>query len=238
MPDDRSRACRVLVVDDHAPTRLLVSMSLVAEGYETIEAEDAMAAVHHLAQSRPDLVLLDLNLPGIGGMELLDRLRQTSDLPVVVLSGRALAADRVAALRAGADDYLVKPFAVDELLARVESVLRRSRPLDEPADPVLTHVLRFEGLEIDLATRTVTVGTEPVELTAREFDLLAFLAAAPRQVFSRSQLLQQVWGSRADWQGPATVTEHVRRVRRKIEVDPDHPRFIQTVRNVGYRFQP
>ena len=135
-------------------------------------------------------------------------------------------------MRTGADDYVVKPFSPGELTARIQSVLRRSGP------PAAASVLRFDDLTIDSATRDVSVGGKPVVLTAKEFDLLAFLAASPRQVFDREQLLSQVWSSSTEWQDPATVTEHVRRIRRKIEADPDNPRWVCTVRGVGYRFEP
>ena len=143
-------------------------------------------------------------------------------------------------LKAGADDYVVKPFSAAELSARIESVLRRSSAREAAAlAPAAAPDRRlvFDGLVVDLQTREVTVGPDKVEMTAKEFDLLAFLAASPRQVFSREQLLHQVWGSSSDWQSDATVTEHVRRLRRKIEDDPDSPRWITTVRGVGYRFE-
>ena len=133
----------------------------------------------------------------------------------------------------GADDYVVKPFSPGELTARIDSVLRRSRPTSAPARGLV-----FGALEIDQMARDVHVGGRLIELTAKEFDLLAFLASSPRQVFSRDQLLEHVWSSSSEWQGPATVTEHVRRLRRKIERDPEHPLFLHTVRGVGYRFEP
>ena len=159
------------------------------------------------------------------------------DLPAVFLSGRGLEGDRIAGLRLGADDYVVKPFSAGELSARIESVLRRSRARLAPVSSAPSGV-SFGELSIDPLSREVTCAGVPVELTAKEFDLLAFLAASPRQVFSRQQLLQQVWSSSREWQDEATVTEHVRRVRRKIEADPDRPRWIRTVRGVGYRFEP
>jgi DNA-binding response OmpR family regulator len=226
---------RVLVVEDEAAIRHLVSVCLQDEGYEVVEAEDAFAAAQHLAADALDLVLLDLNLPDVGGHELLTRIRRTSDIGVIVLSGRAEETDRVRALRAGADDYIVKPFSIPEFLARVDAVIRRSRG---PATTDPDGRLHFDDLAIDLVTREVFVGDRPIELTAREFNLLAFLASSPRQVFSRDQILEHVWGSSGDWQDAATVTEHVRRIRRKVEDDPDKPRFVQTVRSVGYRFQP
>jgi DNA-binding response OmpR family regulator len=151
------------------------------------------------------------------------------------VSALAEEADRVIGLKMGADDYVTKPFSAAELSARIESVLRRAAMRGTPE---ATSRLTFDGLAIDLVTREVSVAGEKAEMTAKEFDLLAYLAGSPRQVFSREQLLQQVWGSSSHWQSDATVTEHVRRLRRKIEVDPDNPRWIATVRGVGYRFEP
>jgi two-component system phosphate regulon response regulator PhoB len=179
---------------------------------------------------------LDVVLGGEDGRDLLVKLRQKSDVPAVFLTGRGLEGDRIAGLRMGADDYIVKPFSRGELSARIETVLRRTRPA--PGGRSLRRVgLTFGELRIDLTTREVERAGELIELTAMEFNLLAFLASSPRQVFSRQQLLQNVWSSSSEWQDEATVTEHIRRVRRKIEVDPDHPRWITTVRGVGYRFE-
>lgn len=220
----------VLVVDDLDDARELARRALEQEGLRVSEAADGAAALTALAEDAPDLVLLDLSMPGMGGLELLTQLRRTSALPVIVLSGRQDETDRVLALELGADDYVVKPFLVRELPARIRSVLRRCRPTTTPR-------LRFEHLEIALLERKVVVRGAEVELTAKEFDLLAKLASEPGRVFSRSDLLTEVWESSKDWQDPATVTEHVRRIRRKIEQDPERPRWLQTVRNVGYRFQ-
>ena len=162
-------------------------------------------------------------------------------MPVILLTGRSAEADKVLGLRSGADDYVLKPFSPDELVARVETVLRRSGRLSGPAalpEPAAGRVLEFGGLEVDLDSREVRVAGRHVAMTAREFDLLAFLASAPRRVFSREQLLRQVWDSSTEWQADATVTEHVRRIRRKIEPDPDQPRWVLTIRGAGYRFEP
>ena len=204
-------------------------------GYEVFEADDALAAMEHLGANPPDLVLLDVVLPGIDGLDLLRRIRTKSPVPIIMLTGRTAEADRIEGLRSGADDYVLKPFSPGELVARVESVLRRSEP---QAALVEQAVLVFDGLEIDPGAREVRVKGATVPVTAREFDLLAFLASSPRQVFTREQLLRQVWDSSAQWQDDATVTEHVRRVRKKIEADPDRPHWLVTVRGVGYRFEP
>lgn len=224
----------VLVVDDEAMLRNLLSRLLHMEGYHVIEAENGQDALDLIATERPDLVLLDVMMPARNGLDVLGDLRRSSDVPVILVSGRGEEADRVLGLKLGADDYVVKPFSAAELSARIESVLRRAQLRSVPE---VSNRLTFEGLAIDLQTRDVTVLGEKVEMTAKEFDLLAFLAGSPRQVFSREQLLQQVWGSSSDWQSDATITEHVRRLRRKIEEDPDNPRWITTVRGVGYRFE-
>lgn len=225
----------VLVVDDEPMLRNLLSHLLHLEGYKVLEAEDGVTALDVVATEHPDLVLLDVMLPARNGLDVLGELRRTSDVPVILVSARAEEDDRVAGLRLGADDYVTKPFSAAELSARVASLLRRSVMRRAPAT---SSRLAFEGLSIDVRTREVRVAGSKVEMTAKEFDLLAQLAGKPREVFSRDQLLQQVWGSSSNWQSDATVTEHVRRLRRKIEVDPDNPRWIMTVRGAGYRFEP
>jgi DNA-binding response OmpR family regulator len=225
----------VLVVDDEPMLRNLLSRLLRMEGYDVVEAADGQAALELVEQRRPDLVLLDVMLPARDGLDVLGDLRKTSEVPVILVSALGEEADRVLGLKMGADDYVVKPFSAAELSARIESVLRRAR---HRTAPLSSNRLVFDGLVVDLQTREVTVGDQRADLTAKEFDLLAFLAGSPRQVFSREQLLRQVWESSSDWQSDATITEHVRRLRRKIEVDPDNPRWISTVRGVGYRFEP
>jgi len=227
--------CTVLVVDDEPMLRNLLSRLLQLEGYEVLEAADGQSALDMVAKEKPDLVLLDVMLPARNGLDVLGDLRRTSDVPVILVSALAEEADRVAGLKMGADDYVTKPFSAPELSARVESVLRRAAMRANPVAPLR---LAYDGLVIDLSTREVSVAGEKVEMTAMEFDLLAHLAGSPREVFSREQLLQAVWGSSSRWQSDATVTEHVRRLRRKIEKDPDDPRWITTVRGVGYRFEP
>ena len=231
---------RVLVVDDEPMLRNLLSRLLRMEGYDVLEAGDGAAALDVVVSEEPDLVLLDVMMPARDGIDVLGDLRKVSEVPVILVSALGGEADRVLGLKAGADDYVVKPFSAAELSARIESVLRRSPGRAAAASAPATapdRRLFFDGLVVDLQTREVTVGADKVEMTAKEFDLLAFLAGSPRQVFSREQLLQQVWGSSSDWQSDATITEHVRRLRRKIEDDPDHPRWIVTVRGVGYRFE-
>jgi DNA-binding response OmpR family regulator len=236
MGTSAAAARTVLVVDDEPMLRNLLCRLLRMEGYEVIEAEDGQKALALVDREKPDLVLLDVMMPARDGLDVLGDLRRTSDVPVIMVSAMAAEADRVIGLKLGADDYVTKPFSAAELSARIESVLRRAAVRGGPPPPPATR-LTFDGLAIDLGTREVTVAGETMEMTAKEFDLLAFLAASPRQVFSRDQLLNQVWGSSSQWQSDATVTEHVRRLRRKIEDDPDNPRWITTVRGVGYRFE-
>ena len=223
---------RIVVVDDDESVRVLLTRYLEMEGFQVDQVVDGGSALAAIAASQPDLVLLDLTLPSHDGLDILARLRRDSDVPVILLTARGSEADRILGLKLGADDYVVKPFSLGELTARITSVLRRTRSAAPQS------VLQFDGLVLDLGTREVTAGDLLVTTTAREFDLLAFLAASPRQVFSRQQLLANVWDSSEEWQDPDTVTEHVRRIRRRIEPDPDHPRWIKTVRGVGYRFDP
>ncbi|MET8846060.1 response regulator transcription factor [Amycolatopsis sp. NPDC004625] len=218
---------RVLVVDDDPRVRTVVTWQLEAEGFRVTEAADGRRALETIAREHLDLVILDLALPGIGGLDVLRRLRhgeRAAALPVIVLSGRSGETDRIVGLDLGADDYLVKPFSPGELAARVRSVLRRAAP----AEPVAA-----AGLRIDHAAREVFADGREVTMTAKEFDLLAFLASHPRRVFTRAQLLDRVWASAAEWQSEATVTEHVHRLRQKLG-----PRLVRTVRGVGYRFEP
>jgi two-component system, OmpR family, phosphate regulon response regulator PhoB len=221
---------RVLVVDDDERVRTVVSWQLEADGCRVSEASDGASALESIDRDRPDLVVLDLSLPGIGGLDVLRRVRGDEGgrppLPVIVLSGRSGETDRIIGLDLGADDYLVKPFSPGELAARVRSVLRRFR-VPEPDGR------HRGGLWVDEGARDVTVDGRPVDLTAKEFDLLAFLARHPRQVFTRAQLLEHVWGSAREWQSDATVTEHVHRLRHKLGAAG----LLHTVRGVGYRLE-
>jgi DNA-binding response OmpR family regulator len=223
---------RVLVVDDDEQVRTLVSWQLEAEGFAVSGAADGATALSAVEADPPDLVVLDLSLPRIDGLDVLTRLRRTSAIPVIVVTGRGGETDRIVGLDLGADDYLVKPFSPGELAARVRSVLRRVLP--EPRGDRLT----FGALDIDVTTRDVRLGGAAVELTAKEFDLLVFLARSPRRVFTRAQLLERVWGSATQWQDDATVTQHVHRLRQKLEAEPGKPAWLRTVRGVGYRFEP
>ena len=229
------RPARLLVVDDEPTVREVVVGYLRRDGHIVVEAADGDAAVALIESETFDLVVLDMMLPGTNGFDILRGIRSVGDMPVIMLTARADEADRVAGLELGADDYVVKPFSPRELAARVNGVLRRSSSTPVPSE---ARALEFDGLEIDTRAREVRCRGELVELTPKEFVVLALLASSPREVFSRSDLLRDVWQSSPDWQDPATVTVHVRRIRTKIEVDPERPRWITTVWGVGYRFEP
>jgi DNA-binding response OmpR family regulator len=222
----------VLVVDDEAIVRDVVVRYLRRDGFDTLEAGDGDLARGVIARGQVDLVVLDVMLPGMDGLALCRWIRQEGDLPVIMLTARGEPADRLVGLELGADDYLTKPFSPRELAIRVRNVLKRARPQQAAAE-----ILEFEGLVIDGTTREVTVGELSVRLTALEFDLLYFLASNPRQVFSRTQLMDRVWGYEAALD-TGTVTVHIRRLRSKIEADPAAPRRIETLWGVGYRFVP
>jgi DNA-binding response OmpR family regulator len=222
----------VLVVDDEPIVREVVVRYLEREGYRTLEAANGDRARELVERESPQLVVLDLMLPGTDGLALCRWIRSRSDLPVIMLTARGEEADRIVGLELGADDYVTKPFSPRELAARVRTVLRRATP------PVPKQErLSFDGLAIDAASREVRKAGRPLQLTAKEFDLLWFLASHPQRVFSRDQLMDRVWGYEAALD-TGTVTVHVRRLREKIEDDPSRPRYLQTVWGVGYRFSP
>lgn len=220
------------MVDDEEGVRALLSRYLQLEGYDVCVAADGASALALMSERDPELVLLDRVLPAEDGLDVLTRLRLTSDVPVILLTGMGDEGDRVLGLKLGADDYVVKPFSPAEISARISTVLRRSRS-DRPSPR-----LDFDGLALDVGSREVFVGGRAVETTNKEFELLLFLATSPRQVFSREQILDHVWESSSEWQDPATVTEHIRRIRKRIETDPNDPQWIRTVRGAGYRFEP
>jgi DNA-binding response OmpR family regulator len=226
----------ILVVDDEPTIVEVVSRYMERAGYQTLTAADGPEALRLAAQRDPDLVVLDLMLPEIDGLEVMRRLHEGDGrpVPVILLTARGEEPDRLVGLRRGADDYVVKPFSPAELVARVDAVLRRVSPAgpDEPAPPIEVGPLR-----VDPGMRTVALDGEEVSLTQREFDLLAFLAANPGQVFSRDQLMEAVWNF-PFYEDTSTVTVHVRRLRAKLGDDPAKPRFIETVWGVGYRLRP
>jgi DNA-binding response OmpR family regulator len=222
----------VLVVDDEPIVREVVVSYLQREGYRTLEAADGDRARELVESESLSLVVLDVMLPGADGLELCRWIRARSELPVIMLTARGEEADRIVGLELGADDYVTKPFSPRELAARVRTVLRRSSPAAPKAER-----LKFDDLSIDARTREVKKDGTELRLTAKEFDLLWFLARHPRQVFSRDHLMDRVWGYESALD-TGTVTVHVRRLREKIEDDPSQPRFLQTVWGVGYRFTP
>jgi DNA-binding response OmpR family regulator len=229
LPDVEHVRGSVLVVDDEPTIGEVVSTYLERAGYETRVAADGYEALEAVAQSRPDLIVLDLMLPGLDGLEVMRRVRDRSTA-IILLTAKGEESDRVIGLRLGADDYVVKPFSPAELVARVDAVLRRVDTVPERA-PSLT----FGELEIDPSAKQARRAGEPVALTAREFDLLLFLARHPGQAFTREELMDHVW-QYAFYTDTSTVTVHIRRLRAKLEADPDEPRWIETVWGVGYRF--
>jgi len=221
---------RVLAVDDDEAILAMLARVLGAEGFNVDGVTSAAAAIARIKTDVPDVILLDIGLADADGFEVLTSLRQHLDVPVIMVTARGAEPDRVRGLRTGADDYVVKPFSYPELAARIDNVLRRAGGRTTPV------VREFGALTLHMAAREVRVDGELIATTAKEFDLLAFLTATPGRVFSREELLREVWASSSEWQDPATVTEHVRRLRLKIEPKPDRPRWIKTMRGVGYRF--
>ena len=236
-----SKERNILVVDDERTIREVVRRYLELEGFEVTEAETGPQALSILQENRPDLIVLDIMLPGVDGFSITRRLRQTSDysplsidgdIPIILLTARSNEVDRVSGLELGADDYVTKPFSPRELVARVKAVMRRSIAVEvESESPV-----EFGGLRLDPRSRSVSVAEKGVSLTAKEFDLLWFLMRHPRQVFKRQQLLDKVWGYEF-YGDESTVTVHVRRLREKLEPNPSKPSYIQTVWGVGYKFE-
>jgi two-component system, OmpR family, response regulator ResD len=234
--DDHARGS-VLVVDDEPTIAEVVSRYLERAGYRTQVAADGVQALQAAASQRPDLVVLDLMLPGLDGLEVMRRLREPRSgererIAVILLTAKGEESDRVIGLRLGADDYVVKPFSPAELVARVDAVLRRV-----DTSPAHELPLELSDMSIDPAARRVCVRGEEVQLTQREFDVLLFLARHPGQVFSRNQLMDAIW-QYSFYTDTSTVTVHIRRLRSKIEADPAQPQHIETVWGVGYRFQP
>jgi two-component system alkaline phosphatase synthesis response regulator PhoP len=219
----------ILVAEEDVNCRLALHHFLERSGYRVAAANNVSSSLRAVFRHSADLVILDLGLTDGGSTEVLTKIRRRSTIPVIVCSDRASEGDRIRMLNLGADDFVAKPYSFAELEARVRAVLRRGT--NAPSTTI-----DHGELAIDRGTRTVTVGEQVVTMTRKEFDLLAFLATTPGRVFSREDLLERVWGSTSRWQGRSTVTEHVRRIRIKIEQDPEHPKWITTVRGIGYRF--
>ncbi|MEV0649022.1 response regulator transcription factor [Phytomonospora sp. NPDC050363] len=228
-----AEAPHVLVVDDDPTVSDVVRRYLEHAGFRVTLAADGVAGLRAFREGAPDLVVLDLMLPGVDGIEVCRVLRSTSDVPVVMLTALGEEADRILGLRVGADDYVTKPFSPRELVLRVQSVLRRVAPAGRAA---ASEVLADGGLVVDAGARTATLDGAALALTVREFDLLAHLLRHPGRAFRRAELLEEVWGW--NFGDQSTVTVHVRRLREKVEADPADPRRIRTVWGVGYRFEP
>lgn len=223
--ENENRKMHILVVDDDPEIVSFLKRGLTYEGYRVDTAGDGAEALAKAREREPDLIILDIMMPGLDGMEVSQRLRQASDVPILMLTARGTVADRVAGLDSGADDYLVKPFAFDELLARVRALFRRRQPKEG-------ELLRFSDVSLDTATREVRRGNEVIELTAQEFNLLELFMRHPRHVLKRDLIYERVWGY--DFDGESNVIEvYVRYLRSKLE-PPGRPRLIHTVRSVGY----
>jgi len=230
---------QVLVVDDDDGVRTSVTWALEADGFAVTSVDNGLAAMEAIDASPPALVILDLSLPGLGGLDILRRVRGAEErrgpwrVPIIVLSGRDSETDRIVGLDFGADDYLVKPFSTGELAARARSLLRRS---DATLSARKSFTPTGHGVEADRESRQVWVDGRAIELAAKEFDLLAYFLDHPKRACTRAELLSAVWASSSGWQTEATVTEHVYRLRSKVEPDPQRPERLHTVRAVGYRW--
>jgi DNA-binding response OmpR family regulator len=225
----------ILVVEDEASIAEVVSLYLKRAGFSVQVVADGKQAMSAFQRQKPDFVILDLMLPEVDGLSLTRWLRDRSNVPIIMLTARRAEADRIAGLEMGADDYVVKPFSPQELVSRVRAVMRRLGR--EQSDAESERALSFDGLSIDPLSRVVKVQEDEIELTAKEFDMLYLLARHPKQVFTREQLLDRVWGG-AQYIDPGTVTVHVRRLREKLELDPSKPTRLLTVWGVGYKFEP
>jgi len=225
----------ILVVEDEPSLAEVVSLYLKRAGFQVQVASDGRKAMSILEKQIPDFVIMDIMLPEVDGLSLTRWLRDRSDVPIIMVTARREEVDRIAGLEMGADDYVVKPFSPQELVSRVRAVLRRIGR-DQPG-PESERALSFDSIQIDPRTRVVMVKESQIELTAKEFDMMYLLARHPKQVFTRDQLLERVWGG-AEYIDPGTVTVHVRRLREKIESDPSKPKHLMTVWGVGYKFEP
>lgn len=225
---------QIVIVEDEPNINEVISLYLKRAGYNVVSYTDGVAALNALTHQMPDLVIMDVMLRGMDGFTITRQLRDRSDVPIILLTSRREESDRIAGLELGADDYVVKPFSPGELVSRVRAVLRRARSNQESSTE---SILVFNDLKINPRTRLVSFDGQEVTLTAKEFDLLYHMALHPRQVFSREQLLESIWGL-SDYIDPGTVTVHIRRLREKIEVKPASPAHLVTVWGVGYKFEP
>jgi DNA-binding response OmpR family regulator len=226
-------ATKILIVDDKFSLRMMVRSYLEQEGFHVVEAENGRDALHAARHEKPDLIILDLMMPEMGGYEFLRLYSKEAETPVIILTAKIEENDRVLGLELGADDYMTKPFSMREMVARIHAVLRRSRKGGSRM-----RVVRAANVALDYEAHNVTVGGTPVDLTPSEFDLLAVLMSAPGCVFSRAELLERAQGGVAFEGVERTIDVHIRNLRTKIEADPSQPRYIETVYGVGYRFTP
>jgi DNA-binding response OmpR family regulator len=224
---------KILIVDDEETIREVVRRYLEREGYSVTEAADGYEALDQIRSISPDLIILDLMLPGIDGLSLTQHIRQDRQIPILMLTAKGEASDRIRGLDLGADDYVAKPFSPQEVILRVRAILRRTSK--EPQVGIGKE-LRFKDLMIDPISRTVSLGDKTITLTAKEFDLIYFFGRNPRQAFSRAQLLENVWNDEL-YTDPSTVTVHIRRLREKIERNPSNPKYLLTVWGIGYKFE-
>ena len=232
------RASRILLVDDEHAIQTLLSYPLRKDGYEVVQATDGQAALARFAEGTYDLVVLDLMLPKLDGLEVCRRIRARSTVPIIMLTARAEEIDKVVGLEIGADDYITKPFSMREFRSRVKAALRRAemQPPDGARDGATNGPLEVAGLRIDFDKRAVTVRGGAAQTTFVEFEILAALANAPGRVFTREMLLTRIWGDAA-YRDPRTIDVHIRHLREKLELDAKHPEYLFTVRGVGYRFR-
>jgi DNA-binding response OmpR family regulator len=232
MPDSPT----ILLVDDEDAVQKLLTYPLEREGYRVIAARDGEEALARFAAENPDLVVLDIMLPRVDGLEVCKRLRAKSTVPIIMLTARDDELDKVVGLELGADDYITKPFSIREFRSRVRALLRRAKLPPYQGEDGDEEVIASDGLRIDVGRRTVELSGSPIQLTYVEFEVLRTMAAQPGRVFSRKMLLEELWGG-SDYREPRTIDVHVRHLREKLERDPREPEFIQTVRGVGYRFR-
>jgi DNA-binding response OmpR family regulator len=228
------RAPRILLIDDEQPIQTLLSFPLQRDGYEVVQASDGREALARFSEQTFDLVVLDVMMPRMDGLEVCRRLRARSSVPIIMLTAKSEEIDKVLGLELGADDYITKPFSMREFRSRVKAALRRSGMARVDADD--EHPMEVRGLRIDPAKRTVTRDGETVATTFVEFEILSALARSPGRVFTRDMLLSRVWGDSA-YRDPRTIDVHIRHLREKLETDPKEPEFLFTVRGVGYRFR-
>jgi DNA-binding response OmpR family regulator len=224
---------RILLVDDEQAVQTLLTYPLRKEGYEVVEARDGQEALDRFGEERFDLVVLDIMLPKLDGIEVCRRLRTRSQVPIIMLTAKGDEVDKVAGLEMGADDYITKPFSVREFRSRVKAALRRG---GMGPQAVANEPIRAGDLEIDFERRSVSLDSKPINLTYVEFEILAALAASPGRVYTREMLLEHIWGD-STYRDPRTVDVHIRHLREKLEADAKHPEYLFTVRGVGYRFR-